>query len=96
VGSNNGNGHGEPIGGFTPLALTMNLDEMPWSDIDQEKLLTGMLARVGVLPNATTNGKPIVALYGVTDDGTPVVFQTTWNLMHSALVAFEARYGPAA
>lgn len=79
--------------GFTPLDITLNLDDNPWPDRADDP--SGTLERIGVLPNATSGGRPAIFVDVRLADGRHVVASTTWNLLYSAARAIEARYGGA-
>lgn len=79
---------------FTKLEVDLEIKDGEWArhfrGIRPEH---GYIERVGNLPNATGKGKPGFQLLAHLDDGTPVVLETTWALMYSAVRALTARWG---
>lgn len=73
-----------------PLTIKMEGDGA-YSDTPDAK--HGMLTDIAFLQNGTESGKPSIALRAKLDDGTVVILETTWTLLHSANNAFVARYG---
>ncbi|PZG49861.1 hypothetical protein C1I98_11135 [Spongiactinospora gelatinilytica] len=72
-----------------PLDIRPNLELNPWNDmagLDSQ----GAVERVGLLPHATDQGRPIFALLIRLEDGRTVVAQTTWTLMEAAVRALGA------
>lgn len=76
--------------GFTPLALTMDIDAQPWRDLDGAP--SGMLARIAGIPRGTNHGNAAVALAVQLPDGSWVIAQTTLRLIHAAVKALGVRY----
>lgn len=84
---------------MTPLmTITTNLELNPWDDLDLAKLnaelmpngATAKLERVGVLPNATKEGRAGVALLIRLPDGRQVIAETTLRLFNAASAAVAA------
>lgn len=73
-----------------PLALHM-IPEGAYTDTPNAE--HGHITDMTVLPNGTYSGKPSVALRVRLDNGTVAIVETTWALMHSAVHAFESKYG---
>ena len=74
-----------------PLDIRPNLERNPWQDLDPQVLATaGTVERVGLLPNATSQGRCVFALLVRLPDGTPVVATTTWRMMNTAARALAA------
>lgn len=74
---------------MTPLSVTPDVEQAPWSDLDP-KMPHGRLERVGLLRHGTVNGKASVAVVILLDDGTRVVAETTWALFNAAARALAA------
>ncbi|MDX3109690.1 hypothetical protein [Nonomuraea angiospora] len=72
-----------------PLDIRPNLELNPWDDVSRETAV-GRLERVGLLPNGTSQGRPVFALLVRLEDGSTVVVQTTWALMSTAVRALAA------
>lgn len=53
----------------------------------------GLLDAITFLENGTTGGRPAIGVLVKNDDGSLVIAETTWALLHTAIRAFEARYG---
>jgi hypothetical protein len=76
-----------------PLTITTNLDINPWTDVVAAGLphnpdgVTARIERVGVLPNATQQGRACVAFLIRLPDGTPVIAETTLRLFDFAAKA---------
>jgi hypothetical protein len=75
---------------MTPLSITPNLDRNPWADITNEVTGEGSIERIGLLPNATNNGRPSLAVVIRLPDGRAVIAETTWALMRNAVRALDA------
>lgn len=74
-----------------PLDIRPNLELNPWEDISADGLVgQGTVARVGLLPNGTHQGRPVFMLLVRLEDGRQVVAQTTWALMQAAVRALAA------
>lgn len=57
----------------------------------------GMLDAITFLDAGMSSGKPSIAvLVKCEDDGSLVIAQTSWALLHAAVRAFEARHGAPA
>jgi hypothetical protein len=82
------------------LTITTNLDQTPWVDLYGLDGQMGKIARIGLLPEGTANGRPTVSLLIEieTDDGggvggtrtRTIVAETTWDLLHTAVSALAA------
>lgn len=80
---------------MTPLSVTPNLELDGWPECTAENLPhnaggeTAKLERVGILPNATANGKAAVEFLIRMPDGTLLVAETTLRLflVASSMVA---------
>lgn len=53
----------------------------------------GMITDAAFLENATSKGNPSILVRAKLDDGTIVIVETTWALLHNVHIAFAARYG---
>lgn len=71
------------------LHITPDVDRAPWTDIEPDAL-AGDLVRIGLLRNGTTEGRASVGLVVQLPDGTHVIAQTTWRLLHNAVRALAA------
>jgi hypothetical protein len=72
------------------LSITMNLDEAPWRDLDgTPDEDCGIIERIGLLPNGTTEGKAIAAVVIRFADGTHAVGQVKWGMLKAAVHSFE-------
>lgn len=80
--------------GFTGLGIDFDIQDGEWAKYlkNPPDVYHGRIDRVGILRNGTTSGKPIFALIGILDDGSTIVLETTWALMHNAAHALEVRY----
>lgn len=79
-----------------PMAVLMNLDDNPIITSEEKNLCPDALpdcVAIGVLPNGTHAGKPVVIVKIKLPDGSVVLGQTTLGLMQTAMLAFTARYG---
>lgn len=75
------------------LSLRMNLEEQPWDDLrEAANLQTAELEGAGVLPGGMSSGLPSVALRFRLTDGTPVIAQTSLQLLLNAANAFRVHY----
>lgn len=75
---------------MTPLSITPNCELNPWADLTRDQIIPGELERIGLMPDGTASGRPAVVLLVRLPDGTPVVAQTTWALLRSAVRALNA------
>jgi hypothetical protein len=76
---------------MTPLDITMNLATQPWGDLRQgmTKARHVPLERIGLLPSGTNSGRPTVELMA-TVHGRPVIFETTYRMLRTAMRCFAA------
>jgi len=74
-----------------PLRIIMEGDGAFQNDIETNKWQGGTLDAITVLEASTISGKPSVALLVKCADGTIVIAETTWALLHAAVRAFEAK-----
>ena len=72
-----------------PLDIRPNMELNPWTDLSAS-VAAGAVERIGLLPQGTAAGRPSVALLIRLPDGTPVIAQTTWALLSSAMRALNA------
>ncbi|MEV0616124.1 hypothetical protein AB0I81_22615 [Nonomuraea sp. NPDC050404] len=72
-----------------PLDIRPNLELNPWEGTGRETAVAS-LASVGLLPNGTSQGRPVFAMLVRLEDGSTVVVQTTWALMSAAVRALAA------
>lgn len=75
---------------MTPITISTNLEDAPWSDIDLPDDKLGQIERVGILPNATAAGLAVAAVAIRMPDGTVVIGQTTLRLFNLAARAIAA------
>lgn len=75
------------------LTSTLNLDEMPWSDLTQECPEVGEIERIGRLPRGTTKGKSVIAVVIRMPNGRRFLAQTTLACMHDAMLAINTAEG---
>jgi hypothetical protein len=79
-----------------PLTITTNLEIDPWVDLLDAGLphnpdgATARIERVGILPNATQQGRACVEFLIRLPDGTPVIAETTLRLFNVAARAVAA------
>lgn len=73
-----------------PLTIHMNAEGAYIGTPDAKH---GMMTDIGFLENGTVKGNPSIAVRAKLDDGTVVIIETTWALLHNAHIAFAARYG---
>ena len=73
---------------MTHLQITPDIDRAPWFDLEPEH--EGTLERIGLLRNGTHEGRASVGLVIQLEDGTHVIAQTTWRLLHNAVRALAA------
>lgn len=76
--------------GFTPLSIITDVDQgFPF---DRDNVLSGEahLGAVGILRNATTEGRAGIVIRVDLPDGTQVLAQTTWRLFSAAARALAA------
>lgn len=66
-----------------PIGLTANIAAAPWNDLP-EGLGLGMIVRIGLLPDGTQSGQPVVMVAVEMPDGSVHVGQTTWGLWEAA------------
>lgn len=82
------------VSSLAALGVDLELkDGAWWPHLADSPVKSGNIERVGVLPNATSKGKPAVQILVTLEDGTKVVAQTTWNNFALAAVALIARWG---
>lgn len=72
-----------------PLDITPNIDNYPWTDCEGLGELSA-IDRIGLLPNGTASGQPVVMIKMVLPDGSTVVGQTSWKLFRAAARALDA------
>lgn len=75
------------------LQITPEIDDAPWTDLQERKHHQGMLTRIAGLSKGTQAGKPSVMILVECEDGTVVTAQTTLALLLSATEAFKIRHG---
>lgn len=76
----------EPVG---PVRITCNLDLDPWTDLQAHTVAAGAVARVGLRPDGTTEGRPAVALAITVDTDRVVLGHLTWELWKHITVALS-------
>ncbi|OHV46634.1 hypothetical protein BBK14_01945 [Parafrankia soli] len=74
--------------GMTGLSIVPDLDRAPWTDLTNPT--PAQLTRIGLLRNGATTGRASVGLVLELEDGTQVIAQTTWRLLHTAVRALAA------
>lgn len=74
---------------MTPLSIKPNLEVAPLEVADPEAP-KGAVTQIGLMPNATSEGRAVVAMVIVLEDGREVVAATTWRLLNSAVRALAA------
>ena len=75
---------------MTPLSITMNLDDTPWTDLKgQEDLVVGEINRIGLMPRGMSSGDPTVMVSIKMPDGTTIAAQTSWRLLLTAVKAMD-------
>lgn len=72
-----------------PLDITLNIDNTPWQECDGIAELAA-ISRIGLLPNGTASGQPVVMIKMEMPDGSIAVGQTTWKLFRGAARALSA------
>lgn len=72
---------------MTYLQINTDLDRAPWNDIPLDEMLHGTITRVGLLANATNEGKAALALAVQLDDGRMVIAEVTWRAFYVAIHA---------
>ena len=70
-------------------ACLIQMELNPWTDLSAP-VAAGAVERIGLLPQGTAAGRPSVALLIRLPDGTPVIAQTTWALLSTAVRALSA------
>ena len=75
---------------MTPLTVTVNIDDSPWTDIDRGNPRGGQIARVAGIPNGTDRGLPAVAVAIQLADGSWVTGMTTLRLLDMAVRGIKA------
>lgn len=75
---------------WTPLSVKPNLEVAPLELAAGEATPEGRLTQIGLLPNATNEGRAAVGVVVQLEDGSEVVAVTTWRLLHSAVRALAA------
>jgi len=81
---------------MTALAVTMNLELNPWLDLTREATplntdgLSATIDRIGLLPNATIEGRASVILWITLPGGTVVAAETTLRMFRAASAALLA------
>lgn len=78
---------------FTTLKVTLDGDGAMEDLVGRADVQLGSIAQLAILDRGTTEGNPSVSFRIECDDGSIVVAQTTWRLLHNAVKAVEARYG---
>jgi hypothetical protein len=68
----------------TPITITPDVEQNPWTDIDLATVGHGRIERIGLLRNGTSEGRASVAMVIRLDDGTAVVAETTWRLFDTS------------
>lgn len=74
---------------MTPLNITPDIERAPWTDVPEDAA-RGRLTRIGLVRDATSEGRAAALVLVTLDDGTKVVAQTTWRLLHTAVRALKA------
>lgn len=75
---------------MTPLSIKPDLTVAPLEVADPATAQEGRVTQIGLMPNATDEGRAVVAMVVVLEDGREVVAATTWRLLHSAVRALSA------
>ena len=77
---------------MTPLEIRPNLDRDPWHDIRITDVgsQSGRIERIGLLPDGTDAGRPTIAIVGRLGNGQPVILETTWALIRTAIRGLDA------
>jgi len=78
---------------FTTLKVTLDGEGAAKDLAEIENWQGGEIEEIIWLDNATAEGLPAVFLRISCSDGSVVVAQTTWRLLHNAIKAAEVRYG---
>lgn len=83
---------------MTPLRIIMNADGaigdlLPGATEEQVRAGFGKAESIAALKAGTKGGKPTVYLAGRLPDGTPVMLETTLDLLTAAVNAFHAKHG---
>lgn len=73
----------------TPIQITPDVERAPWTDLSRDTP-HGRVARIGLLRHGTTDGRASAAVVIDMDDGTRVVAETTWRLLHVAVKSLAA------
>jgi len=74
------------------IHFTYNLSLDPWKDLP-DVVQEGRITRVGVLPDATEGGHPVIAFVTTLSSGEDVVGQVSWNQfnqLHDAIKSAPA------
>jgi hypothetical protein len=75
---------------MTELDIRTDLSTHPWSDLEPATAARGTLTRIGLLRSGTTGSRASVGMVVQTDDGTTVIAETTWRLLHNAVRLLDA------
>lgn len=73
-----------------PISITPNLELSPWTDLADAAPGIGTVERIGLLPNGTTSGRPVVGIVVRAADGQRHIVQTTWALFRTAARGLDA------
>lgn len=73
-----------------PLDITPNIENAPWTECEGVTNCLGAVAKIGLLPNGTASGQPVVMIKVIGPDGEVVVAETTWKLFRAASLALHA------
>lgn len=79
--------------GFTDLKIVLDGDSAAADLQGRDDWQGGTISQFIMLEGGMVSGKPSVALRIECKDGSVVIAQTSWALMHAAIRAAEARYG---
>lgn len=75
----------------TTLDVRPNLELNPWVDLRTERHAgQGVVERIGLLPPSAATPHPTVALIVRLTDGRPVLAETTWALLETAVRGLSA------
>lgn len=72
------------------LDIRPDIERTPWTDADLATAPHGKLASIGLLRHATSQGRAAAVMVVRLEDGSPVLVQVTWRLLHNAVRALAA------
>jgi hypothetical protein len=83
-----------PLIEFHELDVRTDIDQDPWTDLQDVGVGHGHIERVGFLRNGTKAGRGSIALVVRLDDGRLIIAETTYRLAYTAARVIAA--SPAA